>query len=387
MIKTLRTAAAVAALLVGTVALAAEISGSHPSSYVVKRGDTLWDISAKFLGKPWQWPEIWQANPQVKNPHLIYPGDVLSLAYTDRLSVKPGARTAPPVPAINLDKVRPFLKNLTVVDSYEHLPRVVGLEEDRLRAVAGQMVYAVGLEAAEPGQKFAIVRPMARYARATQGRDTTYAEDLLEDGSRHGTQALDWERSWSAGRVERSKRLEILGYELKQVGVGTYVRSASGASDAGTLVLEEGEVEVRKNDRLVPADETPYDAQFFPHPPKDGAADAGIQVLAVADAFITGGTRDVVALSGGSLDGVDNGTVFSIWRQGSSVIDRLHDPEDSRYTESRTSTRDITLPDEPVAYVMVFRTFDKVSYGLIMRSTKQTQVGYVLKHPDGPRRR
>ena len=385
MIKTLRTAVAVAALLVGTVALSAELSGSHPSSYVVKRGDTLWDISAKFLGKPWHWPEIWQANPQVKNPHLIYPGDVLSLAYTDRLSLTPGARTEAPVPTIKLEDVRPFLKNLSVVSDYEHLPRVVGLEEDHMRAVAGQQIYTVGLEGAQPGQRFSIVRPMARYAHTTHGRYTTYAEDLDESGSRYHTQALDWERTWSSGRVNRSKRLETLGYELKQVGVGTYLRAASGLADTGTLVLEQGELEVRKNDRLVPMDETPYDAFFFPHAPKGEAAIGRVQVLAVADAFTTGGTRDVVAISGGSRDGIDNGTVFSIWRQGSNVTDRLYDPEDSRTTESSTGERDFTLPDEPVAQVMVFRTFDNVSYGLIMESTKQTKVGYVLKHPDGPR--
>ena len=83
MFKCFRTVFAVAVLTVGTYAAAAEMAGGHPDTYVVKRGDTLWDISARFLKKPWLWPEIWQANPQVKNPHLIYPGDVLSLVYID----------------------------------------------------------------------------------------------------------------------------------------------------------------------------------------------------------------------------------------------------------------------------------------------------------------
>src|SRR5919107_835421 len=91
---------AAALLTVATYAAAVEMRGDHPDTYVVKRGDTLWDIAGRFLKKPWLWPEIWQANPQVKNPHLIYPGDVLSLAYLDRVAVQPGPRQEAPINAI-----------------------------------------------------------------------------------------------------------------------------------------------------------------------------------------------------------------------------------------------------------------------------------------------
>jgi hypothetical protein len=92
----------------------------------------LWDIAARFLQKPWLWPEIWQANPQIANPHLIYPGDVLSLAYLDRVTVaaRPGPRQEAPIDAIPLAQVEPFLKQLSVVDSIEQLPYVVGLEDN-----------------------------------------------------------------------------------------------------------------------------------------------------------------------------------------------------------------------------------------------------------------
>ena len=92
MLKRLSTVCAVACLTVATYAAAVEMRGDHPDTYVVKKGDTLWDISGRFLKRPWLWPEIWQANPQIQNPHLIYPGDVISLAYLDRVAVQEGPR-------------------------------------------------------------------------------------------------------------------------------------------------------------------------------------------------------------------------------------------------------------------------------------------------------
>ena len=128
-------------LTVAAYATAVEVNGGHPDTYVVRKGDTLWDIAARFLQKPWLWPEIWQANPQIANPHLIYPGDVLSLAYLDRVTAQPGPRQEAPIDAIPLAQVEPFLKQLSVVDRIDHLPYVAGLEEDRLRASSGEAVY------------------------------------------------------------------------------------------------------------------------------------------------------------------------------------------------------------------------------------------------------
>src|SRR4051812_22130510 len=111
--------AAVALLTVATYAAAVDLRGDHPDTYVVQRGDTLWDIAGRFLKRPWLWPEVWQANPQIKNPHLIYPGDVISLAYLDRLAVQPGPRQAAPINGVPLAEVEPFLKDLRVVDAFD----------------------------------------------------------------------------------------------------------------------------------------------------------------------------------------------------------------------------------------------------------------------------
>ncbi len=390
MSKKIHTVLVAAALVVASYATVAQVTRETPSTYVVQKGDTLWDISGKFLRKPWLWPEIWQANPQIQNPHLIYPGDVLSLAYTNRVTgpamqVQPGVRQEAPIGAVPLKDIEPFLKNLRITDSFENLPRVVGLEGDRMRGAGGQSIYTLGLEDAQVGQRFAIVRPTLRYTQASvsrQGIYDTFQEDLDYRGQRLRSQTMDWDRSWNSAALNPGGKVEFLGYELAQVSVGTLTQGRTPGSDTTTITLEGNGHEVRVGDRLIPVQVQPYDLYFVPHVPAVPQPDGRLQIAAVANAMTAAGPRDVVAISGGSREGIDNGTVFSIWRKGSHVIDRMHDPENSRPTESRRGVGDIALPDEYAGHVMVFRTFEKVSYGLIMEGTKPTRVGYALKHPD-----
>ncbi len=385
MFRKFRTVIAAAAFIVATYAAAAEMTGPHPDTYVVKRGDTLWDISATFLKKPWLWPEIWQANPQIKNPHLIYPGDVLSLAYLDRVTLQAGPRNEAPIGAIPLSDIEPFLKNLRVTDSFEDLPRVVGLEDDRLRSSGGQMVYTLGLEGAQVGQRFAILRPTLRYTNTrflSNGEFVTYKEDVDFRGNRIGSQTIDWDRSWNSAALDTGAQLGLLGYEMAQVSVGTLTRGVMPGSDTSTVTLEGNGHEVRVGDRLVPVEAQPYDLQFIPHVPAVPQPEGRLQIMAVANGMTSSGPRVVVAISGGSREGIDNGTVFSIWRKGSDIIDRHDNPNTSHPNETRRGKGDLVLPDEYAGHVMVFRTFDKVSYGLIMEGTKPSRVGYTLKHPD-----
>ncbi|KAF1712103.1 peptidoglycan-binding protein LysM [Pseudoxanthomonas kalamensis DSM 18571] len=372
MFKHFRTVLAAAALTVATVAVAAEMTDGHPDTYVVKKGDTLWDISARFLKKPWLWPEIWQANPQIQNPHLIYPGDVISLAYLDRVAVQPGPRDEAPIGAIPLSDIEPFLKDRKVVDSFEHLPYVVGLEDNRLRSSNGQLIYALGLDSGQPGQRYAIVRPTAIHSRGKFNTDLDF----------RGGHISGDDSAWKDYAVP-DESSELLGYELAKVGVGVYKQGPVGDADASTLVLEDEGLEVRTGDRLVPVEAQPYDLQFFPHVPRSLPADGQLRVLAVADTFTSAGPRDVIAISGGSREGIDNGTVFSVWRQGSHVKDNVVHRESSRMDDAfKDGTGRATLPDEYAAHAMVFRTFDKVSYALVMEGIKPARVGYELKHPD-----
>ncbi|HST45351.1 MAG TPA: LysM peptidoglycan-binding domain-containing protein [Luteimonas sp.] len=375
----LRTASVVALLMVATYA-AAQLRENHPDAYVVVRGDTLWDIAGRFLQKPWLWPEIWQANPQIANPHLIYPGDVISLAYLNRLGATPGPRMdAAPINAIALADVEPFLKDLRIVDSFEGMPYVVGLEDDRLRASRGQVAYIRGLPQAQPGTRYAVVRPTVRYTHLLR---SGYCCDLFhkDDLDQVGRRTLDGQQFWS-NVVMPDKGTEVLGHELMRVNIGTVTRSEGNGIGASTLLLDDEGREVRIGDRLIEVDAQPYDLQFFPHPPAQQTAYGKARVLAVADMLTTGGPRDVVALSVGAREGIDNGTVFSIWREGTNTVDRVEKGLD-REVDTVFYENKVRLPDEFAGHVMVFRTYDKVSYGLVMDSIKPSRVGYHLKHPD-----
>ena len=172
---------------VAVYAAGAQLRANHPDTYTVRRGDTLWDISAKFLSKPWLWPEIWQANPQVRNPHLIYPGDVLNLSFINgpRLRLEPSVhREGEAVPAIPLSELKMFLKDMRVMNSNEvsSAPYVVGLEEARLRGAVGQNIYVRGLKG-EPGQRWAIVRPTHVFRGFEQDDANDADNGILLDGT------------------------------------------------------------------------------------------------------------------------------------------------------------------------------------------------------------
>ena len=378
-----RTMLAVALLTAATFAAAVELRGDHPDTYVVKRGDTLWDIAGRFLQRPWLWPEIWQANPQVKNPHLIYPGDVLSLAYLDRVAMQPGQRSEGPLNAVPLAEVEPFLKDLRIVDNIVDLPYVVGLEDDRLRSTRGQVAYISGLQGIAPGQRYLVTRPEKRHRfveRAGLCCDLFQSEDLdargdIFDGNSTTTFWTD--------AVFPSKNTEMLGYELITQATGTVTRGEVAGIQASTLLLDTEGRDVRIGDRLIPVEAQPYDLQFFPHPPKQQQKYGRLTVLSVADRYRTGGPRDVIAISGGAREGIDNGTVFSIWRRGNSTVDKIRDGLDAEETLTLFESK-VRLPDEFAGHAMVFRTFDNVSYALVMSSIKPTLVGYELKHPDAP---
>jgi hypothetical protein len=360
---------------VAVYAAGAQLRSDHPDTYTVRRGDTLWDISAKFLAKPWLWPEIWQANPQVRNPHLIYPGDVLNLSFINgpRLGLRPRVRTeGEAVPAIPLSELKMFLKDMRVMNSNDvrNAPYVVGLEENRLRGAVGQNLYVRGLSS-QPGQRWAIVRPThvfrgfeqddphdAEYGIAAHGLDSNAAmvNAPWEEDTRHD------------GRYGKGKDF---GVEVSVIGTAETLRTG----DPSTLLLLDSTMEIRSGDRVMAVDASPYDPFYYPHAPKN-AVPASARVIGFADALDAAGSRQVVLLSVGSADGIDNGTTFGIAEPG----ERIHDDVASN-SSRRSFGRTVKLPDEYVGHVMVFRTFDRVSYGLVMDSLRPVRKGGILTLP------
>ncbi|HJU08226.1 MAG TPA: LysM domain-containing protein [Rhodanobacteraceae bacterium] len=367
--------ALVAGLLVTLAAYAAgaQLRADHPSTYVVKKGDTLWSISARFLKKPWLWPEIWDVNQQVYNPHLIYPGDVLQLGVDNRLRVTQRVEQTNPIPTIPLDRIEPFLHDLRIYSSHDlaHTPYVVASEEDQPRAVEGQNVYARGLSGA-PGQRFAVARPTHVYRLYGPGQrpHTVEVGHLLNSDVDvvQGPWQEDFRNDDMMGRGTE------LGTEVEIIGTVQMLRGG----DPATLLLTNAKMEVRPGDRLLPVDDAPYDPTFWPHPARSLSPYA--RVLAFAngmDSDSNEGPMSVVALSEGSADGVNNGTTFSIFHPGDEITDDV--AGDSR---KRSFGPHVKLPAEFIGHVMVFRTFEHVSYGLVMDGIRPVQIGDELQIPE-----
>ncbi len=333
----------VALLFVGT-SLAADVQlrPGHPDRYVVVKGDTLWDISARFLKDPWLWPDIWYANPQIKNPHLIYPGDVVTLVYVGgkpRIMVQrghgeeklsPHVRVEPlaaAIPTIPLDAIGPFLNKSLVLSQQElkSAPYVVATAGEHLAAGAGNRVYVRKIMSAQPS-RYTVVRPGEAYRDPKTG--------------------------------------ELLGYQALYLGDALLQRTG----DPATLKLLRTEKEVLTGDRLVPADEQPFNANFFPKAP-DKTINGDI--IAVLGGVTQIGQHQVVVIDRGARNGLQVGDVLAVYQRGELIKDTV--------SGKRNDT--VQLPDERAGELLVFRTFDKVSYGLIMRATRAMHVLDVVRNP------
>lgn len=348
--------------------ISAELRADHPTTYVVQKGDTLWDIAGKFLGQPWLWPEIWQANPQVENPHRIYPGDTLSLVYVDGepriTTTASGPVVSDAINTIPLSDIGPFLKQFTVVEDVESLPYVVGLEDGRLYSSAGQLVYVRGLAGATPGMIVDIARPVNKFGAGNSRVGPGFSPLDFRGEVNHGHWAVPAEFHEAAG--------EFLGFEMLVHASGE-VTSVQG--DITSIVMRSEGREIRVGDRVLVPEPQPYDLQFMPRAAESIPPHG--RVLAVADGM-TAGPRVVVALNVGARDGIRNGHVFSLWNENNEHTDQV----DNRMRYTQDGLGDLDLPDEFLGHAMVFRTFDKVSYALVMSGIKPVRQGDVLKHPD-----
>ncbi|CAD5106754.1 LysM peptidoglycan-binding domain-containing protein [Zestomonas carbonaria] len=320
-----------------------QLREGHPDRYTVVKGDTLWDISGKFLRQPWKWPEIWHVNPQIENPHLIYPGDVLSLVYVDgqprlmlgrgesrgTIKLSPKVRSTPmaeAIPTIPLEAINSFLLSNRIVDTveaFEDRPYVVAGNAERVVSGAGDRVYARGL--LEPG--------VPVYGIFRQGR--TYIDPETQ---------------------------EFLGINADDIGGGQVVAEEG---DIATLELTRSTQEVRLGDRLFPTEERSINSTFMPSEP---SSEIKGLILDVPRGVTQIGQFDVVTINKGKRDGIAEGNVLAVYKTGETVRDRV--------------TGDaVKIPDERAGLLMVFRAYDKLSYGLVLNATRQLAVLDKVRNP------
>ena len=326
-----------------------ELNPQHPERYTVQRGDTLWDISALFLRDPWFWPEIWQVNPQVENPHLIYPDDVLNLVYVDgqpkihlergadRVSESGGDERLSPrirtedldeaITAIPFDIIGAFLSKGSVLerDEIAKLPYIAAIRDGHLAAAAGNDVYVRGeLDDIQGG--YSVVH---------------IGEALIDPDDE-----------------------QIIGYQGVFVGEGVISRTG----DPSTLHLVKTQREALQGDRLLKQNFS-IPLQFFPKAPENQIDGRIIHVL--------GGTRqigqyNIVVLNRGEKHGLDAGDVLTVWQAGLIIRDRFSGGDRSP---------NVRLPDEAAGTLMIFKTYDRISYALIMEAQSEIHLLDKVRNP------
>lgn len=333
------------------------LNPAHPEQYTVVKGDTLWDISGKFLQHPWQWTELWENNPQIKNPHWIYPNDTIYfnmvngkpqlslsrpsdsafLMQTDKPCVlKPSdyekgrksflldknnkvlpcmreSELEKPINLIPHERIAAFLTSPKVVseEELENAPYVVGFQEKHLVAATHDKVYVKNLTDVS-AETYTIYRLGETYKDA----DTQ----------------------------------EVLGIEAQYIALA----QLQNEGDPATLVITKGTHEIRTGDRVMPTPNVENTLNFFPKPPEkmiDG------HIIGITDKKAIIGLYSVVIIDKGSADGLIAGHELTIYQKGKTIVDPVIDNGD-----------DVTLPDEIAGKIMVFRPFEHLSYALIMEA-------------------
>jgi LysM repeat protein len=320
-----------------------ELAPNAPDSHTVQPGDTLWDISKLFLKSPWRWPELWGMNlEQIRNPHLIYPGQVLVLERSGdraRLRLATGDSGAPSntvrlsprvrsnllennaIGSIPLNLIGPFLNEAVIFNSDELqlAPRIVAAQEGQVSIVQGQLAYVLG--DLDKGRDFRLFRE---------------PRPLLDIDTK-----------------------ELLGYEARYVGAAEFVRPGQdivgrdGKPEVvpSTVLIKSARLEVNIGDRLAPLPARDLDA-YAPHYPN---APLNGRVLSIYGESLSAGQNQIVALNKGTRDGLERGHVLALLRKGERTVDR----SDAKKTV-------LQLPDERNGLLFVFRVFDKASYALIL---------------------
>ena len=372
-----------------------ELREDHPREYVVQEGDTLWDIAGRFLTRPWQWPAIWDANPQIDNPHEIYPGDLISLVFIGgepRLTVDDSVRRLSPavrrdsverpISTIPLDAVEVFLNapRIFSTDEYQQLPYVIANNEQRVLAGPGDHTYVRGLDDVNVGDEVALARVnyMFEDRSANPDSDRRIRKKLIKtDGTQVRSDLRPASAVWKAtiGQIDRYN-YPVIGYELWKTARGRVAKTG----DPAIVEIVSGRHETMEGDLVVPIDDHAYDPTFHPRAMDETPGDG--RVIAITGSSFGAGHYQVVAINLGTVDGIQSGHTFSAFRPGESIRDDRY-PLMSRAAFQEPEKRYVDLPNEFAGRIMVFRPFENVSYAIVLEGSANTiQVDDVLAHPD-----
>jgi hypothetical protein len=326
-----------------------------PDNYVVRRGDTLWGIAKVFLRDPWFWPEIWQVNQQIQNPHLIYPGDTLRLVYTDgrphvslqrapvergdTVMVLPRIRSEPleaAITSIPYETVAAFMSKPSVLttEQIEGAPYILATRDSHVAIVDGDTLYARGFSSpALLGTRYNMVR----------------VGDALRDPDDD----------------------TVVGYAGIFLGAGHVTRSG----DPATLLMTESNRETVPGDKLFAGvADVPLD--FIPSSPK---VEVNGAIMAVSDGVTVIGQYQVVVINRGMRDGLSPGNILAVFEVGGHVRDTVS--KGYLGGTSRLFAKNVRLPDERTGTFMVFKAFDRISYGLIMEAKDVIRVADRVENP------
>lgn len=360
-----------------SIADTVKLNPDHPDEYVVKKGDTLWDISAQFLQEPWYWPTIWQGNPQISDPHLIYPGDIVSLSVIDgqplltvngsgvaisgrNVKLSPKARSYErddAIDSIPVDAIQQFLRRPLVVTENEmgNWPYVVSSYDEHMISGAGNKIYVRGLDQDSSETRYALYRKGPAYINPRKD-------------------------------VNR-----VLGYEALYLGDVVIEKRGDPASAIVTLSKQE----ILTGDRLVAESAGEANNEYIPSTPYQ---DIDANILSVIDGVAEIGQYQVVVVDVGDSDGVEVGSILGIYQSGNIVKDEtateikrnyevadndllgaiwkgIHDTDLFNYLGPwNTRPELVELPAEYAGVMMVFRTFENVSYGLVMKAVSPIHI-------------
>jgi len=319
----------------------ATVRDDAPQEYTVKQGDTLWGISDMFLQEPWLWPEVWDVNPQIDNPHLIFPGDTIYLSYFEgrpRLSLRrgrdvkltPNMRVTPldlAIPVIPLDQIDAFLRRHRILDldELEESAWIIAGGQEHLITANGDIIYGRGYFPPE---------------------DRAYG-------------------IFRAGEIYRDPiTLEILGYQAMDIG---NAQARSGLKqEVVELEITRVTEEVRIADRLLPLEERILDAFFTPRAPENEIVDGFM--IAVDGGVTQIGTTDIVVINKGAREGLAVGNVLAIYQAGALIFDEV-------------ARNNVRLPDTRAGLAMVFEVNEKASYALVLKANRPLKVMDKVKNP------